>query len=262
MRKIFPEVLSVFCAALILTGCNTATPAASPAATAIKTSSGPGETIVSLTFDDGKADNFAMASLFKENDLRGTFYIPSGLVGSPGYMTWDQLQILQADGNEIGGHTLNHEKLGGLDTETLRHQICDDRANLIEHGFMPISFAYPAGNYDEKAQQMVEECGYTSARTILGPGVIPPPDRYALGAFPYIVDDTGLGKLQAYVGGTRKTGGGWVILIFHHVCDSCDFFSVKPDVMKEFIPWLARQQSMGRVRVMTVGEVISEIVLH
>ena len=79
-------------------------------------------------------------------------------------------------------------------------------------------------------------------------------DPYALLAFPYIVNDTGLAKMEAYVGGTRRECGGWVIFIFHHVCDSCDFFSVKPEVLNDYIPWLAEQQSNGHIKVLTVGE--------
>ena len=82
---------------------------------------------------------------------------------------------------------------------------------------------------------------------------------YALLAFPYIVNDTGLAKLEAYVGGTRREGGGWVIFIFHHVCDSCDFFSVKPQVLNDYIPWLAGQQSTGHIKILTMGEVVPAI---
>ncbi len=68
-------------------------------------------TIVTLTFDDGDADNFAAAELLRQQGLHATFFIPSGLVGTPGYMTWDELKQLQQDGNEIGGHSLDHTKV-------------------------------------------------------------------------------------------------------------------------------------------------------
>jgi peptidoglycan/xylan/chitin deacetylase (PgdA/CDA1 family) len=213
---------------------------------------------VSLTFDDGKADNYTAAAVLKQYGLHATFYISSGLVGTQGYMTWEQLLALRNNGNEIGGHTLDHTKLGGLDPNTLRRAICDDRQNLMDHGFNPTSFAYPFGNYDEQVSQVVKDCGYSNARTILGgPQKMPFSNSYALLAFPYIVNDTGLAKMEAYVGGTRREGGGWVIFIFHHVCDSCDFFSVKPQVMNNYIPWLAEQQRTGHIKVLTVGEVVS-----
>ena len=167
------------------------TPLMRAGATATPSPGKPQDTLVSLTFDDGNADNYAVASVLKQYGFHATFYIPSGLVGSQGFMRWDQLLTLQNDGNEIGGHTLDHIKLAGLDAGTLRHEICDDRTNLMEHGFNPVSFAYPFGNYDGQVRQIVKDCGYSDARTIRGgPEKISPSDPYALLAFPYIVADT------------------------------------------------------------------------
>jgi peptidoglycan/xylan/chitin deacetylase (PgdA/CDA1 family) len=231
----------------------TAVPSSTPAPVT------PQDPIVSLTFDDGNADNFAAGTLLAQNGLHGTFYIPSGLVGTPGFMTWDQLKTLQAAGQEIGGHSLNHMKLSGLDLPALHHEICDDKTNLLDHGFNPVSFAYPFGNYDPNVKQVLHECGYLGARTVRdGPQSLPPSDPYAVRAFPYVVSDTDLSKLQRYVSGTRKEGGGWVVLIFHHVCDGCDYFAVSNDVMDHFVPWLAQQQSMGHLQVKTFGEVMQQ----
>lgn len=219
--------------------------------------SAPRDTIVSLTFDDGDADNFAPAALLKENGLRATWYIPSGLIGTTGYMTWEQLRALQEAGHEIGGHSLDHMHIDGLDAQALRHEVCDDRQALQAGGFEVVSFAYPFGGYDEAAREMVRDCGYTSARTIgAGPEDIPPLDAFLLRAYPYIVRDTSFSKLQRYVAGVRNEGGGWLILIFHHVCKGCDYFAVRPEVMERFIPWLAEEQAQGRVKVRTVGEIM------
>ena len=241
---------------LILGGCNSPALSLEPTSTATTPPKVHRDTVVSLTFDDGNADNFSIEPLLKANGLHATFYITSGRVGTAGFMTWEQLQILQNDGNEIGGHTFNHIKAEGLSTASLRHQICDDRKNLLDHGFKAISFAYAFGYYDEQAKRMVKECGYSSAR---GARCDPahPNDPYALGGFPYIVNDTDLGKIERYIREARMGGGGWVILIFHHVCASCDYFSVSPEIMNDFIPWLAQHQGRGNLKVMTVGEVIS-----
>jgi len=243
-------------AVLLLGACGAARGGTSATAAAAP---GPGNTIVSMTFDDGNADNFAVAAILKQYGLHATWYIPSGLVGRPDYMTWEQLQALQNDGNEIGGHGLDHVNIGTLNPADLRHQVCDDRKNLMDHGFAPASFAYPFGGYSEAAKAVVRECGYSDARTIAaGPETMAASDAYALRAFPYIVSDTDFPKLQRYVTGTRQQSGGWVILIFHHLCDSCDYYAVKPDILNRFIRWLAEQQSLRRLRVMTVGEVVRQ----
>jgi peptidoglycan/xylan/chitin deacetylase (PgdA/CDA1 family) len=217
----------------------------------------PRDMVVSLTFDDGNADNFASAAVLDQYDLHATWYIPSGLVGTSGYMSWDQLHSLQVAGHEIGGHSLGHTRLDGLPPDALRRQVCDDRLALQGRGFGAASFAYPFGAYDQAAKQMVQDCGYLSARTIgAGPDSIPPIDPFELRAYPYIVSDTSFSKLQRYVSGVRQEGGGWLILIFHHVCDDCDYFAVRPEVLQRFIAWLAEEQAQGRVKVRTVGEVI------
>jgi peptidoglycan/xylan/chitin deacetylase (PgdA/CDA1 family) len=236
--------------ALLLAACGPAALAPTPAV--------PQETIVSLTFDDGDADNFASAAVLKQYGLKATWYIPSGLVGMPGYMTWDELETLRADGHEIGGHSLDHKNIDGLDAQELRRQVCDDRLDLQDRGFEPLSFAYPYGGYDDPARTMVQECGYLSARAIgAGPEDIPPADPFTLRAYPYIVSDTSFSKLQRYVAGTRKEGGGWLILIFHHVCDACNYFAVHPDALHRFIAWLAEEQAQGRVQVSTVGAIVA-----
>ncbi len=238
---------------LLLAACSAGRPA--PAAT--PPAPPPQPTIVTLTFDDGDADNFAAAELLKPQGLHATFFIPSGLVGTPGYMTWEQLKQLQQDGNEIGGHSLDHTKVQGLDPAALRHEICDDRTNLIDHGFTPVSFAYPFGNYDPAAKAMLKDCGYAGARTVRGgPELLPIGDPYGVKAFPYIVSDTKLPKLERYITGTQQTTGGWVVLTFHHVCAGCDYFAVDPAVWAKFVPWLAQQQASGALQVKTFGEVL------
>jgi peptidoglycan/xylan/chitin deacetylase (PgdA/CDA1 family) len=255
MRHYIQTVLGCVLPALLLGGCGSArTPIPSSSPSAL----GAG-TVVSLTFDDGDADNFAVGATLKEYGLRATWYIPSGLVGEPNYMTWAQLEDLRGDGNEIGGHGLDHMNLAKLNADELRHQVCDDRQNLSQHGFTPVSFAFPFGGYSDDAKAMVRECGYDDARTISsGPEAIPAADAYALRAFPYVVNDTDFTKLQRYVTGTRRETGGWVILIFHHVCDACDYYAVKPDILTRFIRWLADQQGLRRLSVRTVGEVMTQ----
>ena len=241
---------SIFLCALILSACATAKPAPTPTRLLRPI-------IVTLTFDDGDADNFAILPLLQQYGLHATFYVPSGLVGKPNYMPWDELQLLQAAGNEIGGHSYDHTKLGGLAAARLQHEICDDRQKLVDHGLSPVSFAYPFGNYDASVEAMVQKCGYAGARTIDGgPQRFPLQDPYAVRAMPYIVADTDLPKIERYVSGSRSEGGDWVVLIYHHVCDACDYYAVHPHIVEQLAHWLARQQSLGNVKVETFGEVL------
>src|SRR5258707_11202476 len=84
----------------------TSAPVTKTASTPTKESISFKNTVVSLTFDDGDADNYSVRSVLAQNKLHATFYVVSGFTGKDGYMTEEQLRGLYADGNEIGGHTL------------------------------------------------------------------------------------------------------------------------------------------------------------
>ena len=238
---------------MILAGCANAPVSPIPA----KENSIFKHTVVSLTFDDGDADNYDVRSILAENKLHATFYIVSGFTNSNGYMTGNQLRDLYNDGNEIGGHTLSHIKLTSVRGADLKREVCQDRSNLIAYGFDVISFAYPFGHYDDESRQTVIDCGYGNARGVSdGPETIPPADAHGLRAMPYIVSDTRLPKMIRYVTDVESNGGGWAIFVFHHVCDGCDQYAIKPQMFSQFAQWLGEQQSKGLV-VETVGEVMS-----
>ncbi len=237
---------------LALTGC-TAAPASPAPAPATKAPTFK-NTVVSLTFDDGDADNYAVRSSLVENNLHATFYVVSGFTNANGYMTDEQLRDLYNDGNEIGGHTLSHVKLTTVRGDELKREVCQDRANLVAFGFEAASFAYPFGHYDDEARQVVMDCGYSNARGVSdGPEMIPPLDMHGLRAMPYIVSDTRLPKMIRYVTEVENAGGGWVIFVFHHVCDGCDPYAIKLETFEAFADWLGEQQNNGLI-VKTMGE--------
>lgn len=213
-------------------------------------------TVVSLTFDDGNKDNYAVRSILTKNNLHATFYVVSKFTDRKEYMSEEQLRELYKDGNEIGGHTLSHVKVTEVRGAELKREVCQNRLDLMALGFDVVSFAYPFGEYDEEAKQTVMDCGFNSARIVTdGPDSIPPGDAYALKAMPYVVSDTRVAKLKRYVTQVEDAGGGWVILIFHHLCYKCDQYAIDSDSFTRFARWLNDQQSNGLV-VKTVGEVV------
>jgi peptidoglycan/xylan/chitin deacetylase (PgdA/CDA1 family) len=254
----FPHIIKVSLIAFLLLGCTqitTPTPDVLPSPT--KESIYYSNTIVSLTFDDGDADNYIVRDVLKKNNLHGTFYVVSGFTGTDGYMTEEQLRRLYEDGNEIGGHTLSHTKLSEVRGADLKEEICQDRLNLLTYGFEITSFAYPYGIHDEESRQAVAECGYNNARTVAdGPDLISPENSFALKAMPYIVQDTAFAKMTRYVSGVEKEGGGWAIFVFHHVCDNCDQYAVSYDTFSRFADWLGHQQEANGLKIKTVDEVI------
>jgi peptidoglycan/xylan/chitin deacetylase (PgdA/CDA1 family) len=225
-------------------------------------------TVVSFTFDDGDADQMAAARVLHKYGLNGTFYIITGAVGAPSYVTLADLRTLAAEGDEIGGHTVSHLELPHVTVAEARRQVCEGRDTLIKWGFHPTSFAYPGGVYSPATEAIVRECGFTSARTVVGlrsPGcpaciaaeTMPPKDLYAI-RVPGQVDGSWTpATLEGLVTGLERRGGGWLPLVFHHVCDTahCASLATRLPVVDAFAKWLAARRRLGTV-VETVGEVI------
>jgi peptidoglycan/xylan/chitin deacetylase (PgdA/CDA1 family) len=148
-------------------------------------------TVVSLTFDDGHASQYATLNMLQSKGMVGTYFINSAMVGTSSYyMSWSQIHDLYNAGNEIGGHTLHHTNLTTVNSTTARTEVCQDRDNLLANGFSPVvSFAYPEAESNATAEQIVRDCGYSSGRGVgdvsCGGGcpyaeTIPPQNAYRL----------------------------------------------------------------------------------
>lgn len=122
---------------------------------------------VALTFDDGYEDAFTNAlPVLRRYGYTATFYIISGLVGQPGYMTWDQLAALRDAGMEIGAHTVDHPDLTTLDGYEAERQLAQSKADLERGlGISVVSFCYPGGMYSAGLMEQVRAAGFLSATT-------------------------------------------------------------------------------------------------
>ncbi|HET9256571.1 MAG TPA: polysaccharide deacetylase family protein [Pseudonocardiaceae bacterium] len=249
---------------------------AGPSALAAAGPTDTGPTIVSMTFDDAWAEQNVAADILHKHGLNGTFYVISGVVGTPGHFALGDLRRLVSQGNEIGGHTVSHPHLSELPADEARRQICADRTALVGWGLRVTSFAYPYGSYNRSIEAIAADCGYNSARIASGirrpwtsPGqcercplaeTVPPADPYAIRVPPAIDPSWTLAEMQRAVTNAEDHGGGWVVLAFHHVRDDHSPLSVSPAVLDGFTAWLAQRKASGNVRVATVDHMIRGVV--
>jgi peptidoglycan/xylan/chitin deacetylase (PgdA/CDA1 family) len=221
-------------------------------------------TVVTIQFDDGSADQYAALAILNAHAMHATFYVNTGFIGDADHLSWTQLSDLAVN-NEIGGHTLHHANVKKLKLGPATTEVCDDRQNIIDHGLgVPTSFAYPFGSIDALAKQVVASCGYTSGRGVSGVNdrrvfgeTIPPLDAYATRTPPNPKQGTTLATIEGYVTAAEANGGSWVQLVFHHVCDGCDAYSITPENLSALLDWLSLERAAGRVVVQTTGEVMA-----
>jgi peptidoglycan/xylan/chitin deacetylase (PgdA/CDA1 family) len=226
-------------------------------------------TVVTLSFDDTFDDQMQAGQLLASAGLHGTFYVNSARLGQPSYLTLDQVIALQAAGNEIGGHTVDHLSLGIVPAEEEQRQICDDRAAMLGMGLQITSLAYPHGSAPTSTQSIASTCGYNSARDSSGlrshdpegcincafAETMPPLNAFAVRTPHSLASNMTAADLEQNVTEAEANGGGWVPFVMHHVCDGCNDDAISPEVLQEFLTWVAARQAMGTT-VKTVNQVI------
>jgi peptidoglycan/xylan/chitin deacetylase (PgdA/CDA1 family) len=221
------------------------------------------QTIVTIGFDDTNLDQYTAARpILQAHGVHATFFVNSGFADTADHMTWSQIADLAADGNEIGGHTIDHANLKHLKVAAARHEVCDDRVAIAGHGLQPTSFAYPFGGFDDGTKAVVAACGYNSGRGVSGVNdrkvfaeALPPVDAFATRTPPNPKSGTTLATMEGYVTAAEQNGGGWVQFVFHHVCDHCDAYSITPADLQGLLDFLASHAGDGTV-VRTTQEVI------
>jgi len=123
------------------------------------------EGAVILTFDDGRSDalQVVLPSL-RERGMHATFFIITGLVGQPGYLSWDGVRELAAAGMEIGSHTATHPRLADLADARVDDELRASRLRLEEELRRPVeALAYPYNSVRGRIARAAWATGYRVA---------------------------------------------------------------------------------------------------
>ena len=150
---------------------------------------------VSVTFDDGYADNHDFAlPLLVESGIRATFFITVGFVdgdlktlerfrqlrstdaASIRPLVWEQLREMMQAGMEVGAHSYSHPNLARLSDEVLAYEMTHPRRILEDRlGFKVRMMAYPFGrakvHFNHRVVEAARQAGYTLAGTTVTRGL-------------------------------------------------------------------------------------------
>jgi peptidoglycan/xylan/chitin deacetylase (PgdA/CDA1 family) len=154
---------------------------------------------LSITFDDGYLDNVQVAApILRKLKLPATFFVTTGFVGSrvtppwdrdlplqPGWMSWDDVRTLHAEGFDVGSHTDSHLDMATADPERVRADLALSKQKLLEQlGVSAVQlFAYPFGgpeHISSRALDLVHEAGFKCCVACHGGVNSATPDPFAL----------------------------------------------------------------------------------
>lgn len=120
------------------------------------------ENHVYITFDDGHLTNYTQAfPILQACGFTAEFYINTATVGTPGYVTWDQLREMHKAGMAIESHGHDHFLMNALSEEAVQSQL-QQSFDLIaqEIGSSPTVFSPPGGRMHPAMQYLVPEIGF------------------------------------------------------------------------------------------------------
>jgi len=117
---------------------------------------------VVITFDDGYAsDAYTALPRLLDLGLKAEFYITTGWIGKPGYVSESDILALAEAGMVIGTHGVNHRFFDDLSEEDLRLELRDSKSALESIMGQEVDCgSAPGGRIHPMTQQIASEIGY------------------------------------------------------------------------------------------------------
>ncbi len=122
---------------------------------------------VLISVDDGYVDDVkTILPDLQRHHMVATFFVITGRMTEPGFLTADQIRQLDRAGMDVGDHTAHHVDLRQLTASQLQSETAASRRVLQSVlGHFVYYFAYPFGYYNSTVIQAVRDAGFTMAYT-------------------------------------------------------------------------------------------------
>jgi peptidoglycan/xylan/chitin deacetylase (PgdA/CDA1 family) len=155
---------------------------------------------VALTFDDGYDSDYRYAfPLLVEAGLKATFFVNTGVVGQPGYISWAEMRQMQQAGMSFGSHGHNHIVHSRLSPAADSEQLRISRDLLEQNlGQTVDCFSAPYGLLDRNLIRAAGQCGF---RTVCSShNWLAQPGQRIIGRLA-IYNDTRFSQFQSLIAG-------------------------------------------------------------
>jgi peptidoglycan/xylan/chitin deacetylase (PgdA/CDA1 family) len=135
---------------------------------------------ITFSYDDGVTQDIRLIELFNKYGLKCTFNLNSGLLGKPGQLLREGVDVRHDKispervreiyaGHEVATHAVTHPYLTRLTDAEIIREIEDDRIRLSELvGYEVVGHAYPMGDCDRRVADLLRDhTGVKYARTVV-----------------------------------------------------------------------------------------------
>lgn len=126
-----------------------------------------GQPHVRLTLDDGNASDCEIAlPALRRRGLQATFFVCTGRLGQPTFLSPAQVRELLSQGMGIGSHGVAHVSWRRLSPQQLREEVAGSRRVLEELCGVPVdTAACPFGSYDRRVLEDLRQARYRAVYT-------------------------------------------------------------------------------------------------
>lgn len=124
---------------------------------------------VVLTFDDGFIGNYLFAlRVLEKYGYKATFFVTVDHISTNGYMSWDQLSILDQKGHSIQSHTMSHPMLGECGEGQITYELETSKMIIEDKIGGPVKYlSLPFGSSNERVITVAKRLGYQGIFTSL-----------------------------------------------------------------------------------------------
>lgn len=120
-----------------------------------------------LSFDDGRASDYEVAfPVLLEARMLATFFVNSANVGTPGYLTWSQINEMHRFGMSFQSHGHDHVYLSRIPKSELKKQLLTSRLMVEDRTGAAVRFiAAPYGDMNRSVLSTACDLGYSAVCT-------------------------------------------------------------------------------------------------